>query len=435
MADTRNLEMRGRTYWAYITVPPSLRNIVGRRNLRRSLGTSDLGEAQRLRPLALAEFAQQLEQARKRARGDGDLIAERAMAWQRFAMSATLPDGEPISAETRADLLASQAENIVKDFGRQAAHRFEQLANTAALTALDRYLDAFQEQSQLKAKTKAEQRTAIRRLLAWDDTLKLESVDRRTAGRYIIEGLAFTNSPKTKNKHIGDLSAYWRYLLNRNLVFENPWRNQFVPLQRYEEDGSPKKTERPFTEAEIKTLLRADASPLLADAMRIAALSGMRREEICLLRVADCTGCVFSVTAGKTKAAVRQVPIHSALTDLVTARCAGKPAEAYLFHELGPAPTAGQLRGRGAPLTQKFERFRTKLGIEDKSSKDQRRSRVNFHSFRRWFISQAEKAGQPPWTIASLVGHKRSGMTLGVYSDGPSMEQRRACVEAVSLPV
>ncbi|MEQ1695259.1 MAG: DUF6538 domain-containing protein [Hyphomicrobiaceae bacterium] len=433
MADTRNLEMRGRVYWAYRTVPPSLRRAVGRTNLRRSLGTSDLAEALRLRPLALADFAQQLEQARKAASGQTDPIADRVIAWQRFSTAAHDADGQPISAETRADLMEEQTDTITKELGRDAAERFALLASREGQTPLDRYIDAFQQQSPVKAKTKAEQRTALRRLMPWDSKLTLETLDRRVAGRYIIEGLGFSPSPKTKNKHIGHLSSYWRWLANQTLAASNPWRDQLVPLQRYEDDGSPKKTERPFTDDELLILLRAEAEPLLSDAIRIAALTGMRREEICLLRIADCAGGLFSITAGKTKSAVRQVPIHPKLVAIVAARSRGKSPEAFLFHELGPAPTAGQLRGRGAALTQKFERFRTKLGVKDKA-KDVRRSRVNFHSFRRWFISKAEKAGQPPWTIASVVGHKRSGMTLSVYSDGPSMEQRRACVEAVQLP-
>jgi len=63
-----------------------------------------------------------------------------------------------------------------------------------------------------------------------------------------------------------------------------------------------------------------------------------------------------------------------------------------------------------------------------------RRSLTNFHSLRRWFITKAEQAGQPETIIAAVVGHKRDGMTLGVYSAGPSGDQFRKCVEAVMLP-
>jgi len=58
---------------------------------------------------------------------------------------------------------------------------------------------------------------------------------------------------------------------------------------------------------------------------------------------------------------------------------------------------------------------------------------ANFHSFRRWFISKAEQAGIDERIISDVVGHKRQSMT-GRYSAGASMEQMRACVEAVKLP-
>lgn len=70
----------------------------------------------------------------------------------------------------------------------------------------------------------------------------------------------------------------------------------------------------------------------------------------------------------------------------------------------------------------------------DDTREGKRRGLVNFHSFRRWFITKAEQAGQPESVIAVVVGHKRPGMTFGVYSAGPLLEQARACVEAVKLP-
>ncbi|HEY6732542.1 MAG TPA: hypothetical protein VI256_01895 [Roseiarcus sp.] len=38
-----------------------------------------------------------------------------------------------------------------------------------------------------------------------------------------------------------------------------------------------------------------------------------------------------------------------------------------------------------------------------------RRSLVNFHSFRRYFITKAEQADQMEHIIAVVVGHKRPG--------------------------
>lgn len=81
------------------------------------------------------------------------------------------------------------------------------------------------------------------------------------------------------------------------------------------------------------------------------------------------------------------------------------------------------------------DRHRERLGVHEKPE-GQRQSNIDFHSFRRWFITKAEQAGIPPNIISMVVGHAegRKGMTLGVYSGGPSLDQMRACVEAVRLP-
>ena len=48
--------------------------------------------------------------------------------------------------------------------------------------------------------------------------------------------------------------------------------------------------------------------------------------------------------------------------------------------------------------------------------------------------TKAERAGNDGDLIAAIVGHKRSGMTLGRYSEGPEMEKARRCVASVRLP-
>ena len=66
-----------------------------------------------------------------------------------------------------------------------------------------------------------------------------------------------------------------------------------------------------------------------------------------------------------------------------------------------------------------------------------RRSLVNFHSWRRWFVTKAVNAGQPAHIVALVVGHRegRKGMTLGRYWQGADDDALRACVEAVKLPI
>ena len=55
-----------------------------------------------------------------------------------------------------------------------------------------------------------------------------------------------------------------------------------------------------------------------------------------------------------------------------------------------------------------------------------RRALTNFHSFRRWFITKCERADVKEPLIAAIVGHKRSGITLGRYSEGSEVRAASA---------
>jgi len=61
---------------------------------------------------------------------------------------------------------------------------------------------------------------------------------------------------------------------------------------------------------------------------------------------------------------------------------------------------------------------------------------VDFISFCRWFATKAEWAIKPPSITTAVLGHAegRGGVTLGVYSSGPSIKQMQAVADHVRLP-
>ena len=62
-----------------------------------------------------------------------------------------------------------------------------------------------------------------------------------------------------------------------------------------------------------------------------------------------------------------------------------------------------------------------------------------FHSTRKWFITQCERAGVPEHFTASLVGHhsarSANKLTYGLYSAGISDAQKREIVDGLRMPV
>jgi hypothetical protein len=63
-----------------------------------------------------------------------------------------------------------------------------------------------------------------------------------------------------------------------------------------------------------------------------------------------------------------------------------------------------------------------------------RQSRIDFHSWRRWFITHAREAGFDRAIVAAIVGQEVGNITDDLYSGGPSDARKRDCVEAVKLP-
>lgn len=453
------LNMRGLKYWFKREIPHGVRvSFENKTAYLVNLQTSDLREALKRRDELVRETNLLFEQARHGLlpTTNADPILRLAEIWLKeieeankneYAWTAKIThrqesdvlDDEVLSPYS---MIEDEAEAISRQHGEQAAERFQNLIH--GHVAINHHAEAYLNEAQLAPKTTNERRNLINTFSRWADNEghTLTSIDRAIAGRYYSNVIAPMH-PSTAKKHLGSVKLYWDYLLIRgHIQGENPWENQTLQSRRRRVERGSDIIERPFTEQEISTLLYAEFpkgmriafKQQIEDAMRISALSGMRLAEIITLWVEECPldqdGIgFFNIQQGKTSAAARKVPIHPDLVDIVRRRSQGKKPQDWLFHELENERDPGDIFGK------RFAKYREKLGVDDKRA-GRRRSLVNFHSFRRWFVTEAERAGQPESTISQVVGHEegRKSITFKVYSGGTSDRQRRQCVEAVMLP-
>lgn len=218
--------------------------------------------------------------------------------------------------------------------------------------------------------------------------------------------------------------------MQRAHIEANPWAKTHRPESRRRsgDDDDNETRKKAFTDNQITTLLKGDPPNLLPDLMMIGALAGARLDAIGSLRVRDCKNGTFTFKRQKKEPRDRTIPIYSKLLSIVARRIEGKAPDEFLFHEM---PAATSMRPRSAAASQAFTRYRRKMKVGADAGQQ---SPYDFHSFRRWFTTKAEQAGQPPHIIDFATGHKRPGETLSRYSEGPSMAQMKKCVEAVKLP-
>ena len=174
----------------------------------------------------------------------------------------------------------------------------------------------------------------------------------------------------------------------------------------------------PLTDGHLLALLGA-AHPDLRDAVSVLALSGMRLAELRRLRVGQCGREAFRVGGCAANGGPRAVPVHSALAATVARLTGGRAKDALLI--AGSAEGAGQSR---SALERRFDAlWAAAVGAAWPSP--------GIGGLRLWFVAAALEAGQPPDAIAAVVGLFRPGEGA---RPKPTWGQRRACVEAVTLP-
>jgi integrase len=463
--DKQFLEMNNGKWRVSIAVPRDLQDRLGTR-LKQPLKTDSLALANRMKWPIVAELRAAIEEARgDRAIGGsgtgprGDALTREALEiarhrerleWgaEREDLDTAIHDraeeiaGHPIGEEV--DPATGASRPLYDEARERQAHHYADIAYGRA-TPIDLHHAQFIAEAGNKRRTEGDDRRAMKLLLAWCERERvrpvLQAISRKVAIRFrdalpeIAGGrrgeIALrTPSPVTLNKHLGRLSVYWDWLVNREEAESNVWER----VKLSEPKAAPMQQERPFTDAEVRKLLSGPADQRMQDLMRIGALTGARLDAIVDLKVKDCAAGLFIFKPQKKEPAPRAVPIHPDLEEIVERRTKGKAPEDDLFPEW-PAPRkAGSVRERSFKASNHFTDYRRSVGV-DHVVPGKRRSLVNFHSWRRWFITKAEQADQPESIIAAVVGHKRRGLTLGRYSGGPLIAQARRCVEAVRLPI
>lgn len=251
----------------------------------------------------------------------------------------------------------------------------------------------------------------------------------KTKGRSLVDVLALSTSVKgerisnrTLMRYVSDLSQLWDWAERHGEVEgKNPFAGHWVEARTRKGANEPWSTE---ALAVLLTGYRQRGSKGEPDPVywlpRIALLSGMRLNEICSLETSDIRSAegvaYFDVTAGKTESSVRVVPIHSALQPFLELT----PTSGHLFPQLASSRLDGKRSaGIGKVLGRSFKKIA---------------GGSTFHAFRKNVAETFERERVPESEAAQILGHKKSGMTYGVYSpNGLRIGQKRGLIELLSL--
>lgn len=464
--DTSFLELHGATYRVTYPVPKDLQLRLGKTRLKRPLRTGDLKQASRLKRSVIGDFEKLFEAERLAIH-----LEAREVEKQRFLASPVQkglqfrkllddPDnndedrkyigyevdlehgwflGKPIGMLDDGDdagpveVFDPQKEADAALFLRTVYPDGHERRLDACHKA---YIESLRTVRKLAARTIADDERAYRHLKDWckanGHSLDMTKFTELMARTFLREVHQYTGdiAAVTKNKYAYRLKNFWVELKLHGLAQENVWINRI-------EKGTHKsdeERERAFTMDEVRRLLVGNPRQKLLDVVMIGLLTGARLEAIVRLKVENIGKDFIIFKRMKKETGDRKVPMHPDLRGIFERRTANKQAPDDLFPDWPKAKKPGSQRERSFKVSNAFTEYRQKehVAVHDKLP-GARRSRVNFHSCRRWFITHFRRNATLNLTRA-VVGHSQSNLTDRVYAGGPLFDAALELIKLVQLP-
>jgi len=435
----RHLELRHRTYLAVLEIPPALRpkfpGKKGKPKARfiKSLETDSIATAERRAAPLIAEWRRQIAAARTGANHDdpmdgGGLIDEAADAeYLRRALHAARTEAERREvlsvAADHADMVAAmstETEGVYDAAAEAAAGAFYA---SATAVPFDAYLEEWLAPHGAAPRTKAVMAHDVRRFAAAFPTIA--EVSKAAVKRWADTLLAGGLARGTVQRIMSAVRGYWRHLQSIEAVPEG--HEPFTGLHLAQQGGRVVQTaqRQAFTPADVvKLLLASQSDPELAAVIDMARYTGARIEELCSLRIADIHlhGPIpyLGITAGKTSAAIRQIPIHTKLLPVVAGLVKGR-REGFLL----PALPVNKYGDRSPAISKRFGRLKGRMGFG---------AQHVFHSIRKTVATMLKDASVPEATAADLLGHDIPTMSYGVYAGGVSLATKAEAIALLRYP-
>ncbi len=410
-----HLELRGAKYHARLNVPAKAQARLGKRKFRTALDTADRIVAKRRAAPLIATWQRQIAEAL----GRESAVQDDAAFFQRALRNAT-SDAE---RETIKDIVWGKAYDVglahTGDVGPMGAPEAAEFYGRATAVPFADFLVEWQATSPTTAKTSAMYAADVRRFAARFPTV--ESVTKpevkRWASALMEEGLR----GNTVGRILGALRGYWRHLQSVGVAPEGS--EPFTGLNIATKGGRVSREDRrkAFTPDDVMRLLGATreiGDYELADLITLAMYSGARIEELCALKVevVRLTSKVphFTIAAGKSDAAIREVPIHMKLAPVLH-RLIGKRADGYVLAALTP----NKYGDRSNAIGKRFGRLKAKMGYGPD---------YVFHSVRKCVATLFKDASVPEFVAADILGHEIATLSYGLYAGDVSLATKARAI-------
>lgn len=418
-----NIELRRNTWFATLHVPKDVQHVIGKSKFFQTLQTTDKRVAESRAATLVAQWKARIAAAR----GQSDPFVEKALMWRQEITTNE-------AADVVLDFVEEDAKRFARTHGAQAAAAFYGMA-TGIQEPLPPHFDDWAAQLTHAPKTIDQMKKDVRLMVKHFGTVEaITGQSVRDWIRALMRGTpasqgvaAKPGASESSIKRIVSFSRnFWGYLQE---IEKAPAELQPFVVPSFSKKAATKATTgkggwEPFRPHEVVSLLNAaveKGDQELADLIRLGMYTGARIEELCALKVENCTEEVLSITDSKTDAGIRQVPVHSALGELID-RLMGASQDGYLLSGL----TFNKYGDRSNAIGKRFGRLKQSLGFSEKKV---------FHSIRKTVVTLLEDAGVSENLTADIVGHEKPRITYGLYSGGHSLAPMKEAIEKIRYPL
>lgn len=435
-----NIELRRNVWYATLHVPADARLAIGKSKFFESLKTTDKRTAElRAAPL-VAKWKSRIAEVR----GSSDPFIEHALMWKREYETNEAPD-------VVRDFIEEESKKLAKVQGNDKA--FYAIATGQQHPLRPHYRD-WLAQLTLVPKSVGQMERDVGELVGHFGTIEAitsasvrDWVRELTKDRPASQGVAAkkASSHATIKRIMWAGGNFWRYLQDMELAsidlhpfkvpaFAKPATKKGISRLVRAQDEPANVTGGlsnlmgkggwiPFQPGEVVTIRNEAISKgdkELADLIHIAMYTGARIEELCSLKLTECSEESISIADSKTVAGVRTIPVHSMLRPTVK-RLIEQSKDGYLLSGL----TFNKYGDRSNAIGKRFGRLKNALDFPDKKV---------FHSIRKTVITMLENAGISENLAADIVGHEKPRITYGLYSEGHTLAAMREALERVTYP-
>jgi integrase len=398
-----------RTWYAALTVPADVRDIIGKVRFFQSTKTESAALAANRVALLVARWQAEIAKAR------GTLPNQRDDFWLTLRKQY-----EGTSDEATMMAIEDVAEAAAKKAGDPSLYMIA-TAQAPAPTALNPLVAEWKAALKLAPKTADQQHRDVLRMaehFQYVEKLKPQAVKAWTDGLIVQKMTA-----DSLERIMSGCRSLWRYMQDLHTVpmdAPDPFVGAFR-LAKKKADRN-KVAREAFTAKDLAKVYAkaAKGDPALAQVIALGAYTGCRIEELFELKVEHCASGTFNIIDAKTDAGIRKVPIHPKLSKMVSTM---KKASTDGF--LIPSTAAGQYGVRSDPASKRFGRLKTAMGFGPEHV---------YHSIRKTVATLLEQAAVPEGIAADILGHEKKTMSYGLYSAGSSHSQKLEALAKVGYP-